>query len=171
MSRYLIIGCSGSGKSTLAQQLSNLCQIPYINTDALYWRSDWSVVPEAEVIAGLDLEAEAYVLDGNFVSSREEVWSRVDVIIWLDYKLPVVLSRLFRRNMWWWITGYSPWTGTRMSLFRAFSGLIHGLKSHGEKRSAYPGYLSKFSHKEIHVVSNSNEAEMLLNQLCVSHRS
>lgn len=166
MSRYLIIGCSGSGKSTLAEQISRICGIPYINTDALYWRSDWSVVPEEEVIEAIDLEAEEYVLDGNFVSSRDKVWSKVDVIIWLDYKLFVVLSRLFFRNMRWWISGYAPWTGTRMSLHRACSGLLHGFRSHGRKLATYSDYLSIFSDKEIHIISSPKEARRLLNHLC-----
>ncbi|MFK7844320.1 MAG: hypothetical protein AB8G77_03390 [Rhodothermales bacterium] len=167
MPRYLIIGCSGSGKSTLAEQISVLCRVPYINTDVLYWRSDWSVVSEEEVVESIDLKRESYVLDGNFVSSREKVWSEVDIIIWLDYDLHLIIFRLFVRNMRWWLARHSPWTGTPMGFRRAFSGLLHGLRSHGKKRKSYPGYLSSLSGKEIHVVSNPKKIANLLNELSI----
>lgn len=165
MPRYLIIGCSGSGKSTLAQQISTLCGVPYINTDALYWNSDWTVIPEQEVIDAIDLEAENYVLDGNFVSHRGRVWHKADVIIWLNYDLPLVLYRLLKRNMGWWLTRSSPWTGTPISLHRVFSGLRHSYQSHGKKRDSYPAYLASLSDKEIHIVSRPKEVEALLESL------
>lgn len=165
MPRYLIIGCSGSGKSTFAKQISDLCQIPYINTDVLYWNKDWSVVATEEVLEAIDFQAESYVLDGNFASSRETVWSQMDTIIWLDFDLHLVLYRLFFRNMRWWLWENSPWTGKRMSFRRACSGLWHGLKSHSKKRASYPEYLADFTEKEIHRVSNPKEALDLLEKL------
>ncbi|MEM8486563.1 MAG: adenylate kinase [Bacteroidota bacterium] len=165
MPRILIIGCSGSGKSTLAKQIASACRLPYINTDALYWNSDWSVVPTETVLAAIDFEAENYVLDGNFASSREQVWRAVDIIVWLDYGLPLVLYRLFFRNMRWWLSDASPWTGKRMSFRRACAGLWHGFRSHGKKRTAYPGYLMDFPDKEIHRISSKKERTLLLNAL------
>lgn len=165
MPRYLIIGCSGSGKSTLAKQIATLCQIPYINTDKLYWQSDWSIVSNEEVLAAIDFEAESYVLDGNFVSSRDRVWSKVDTIVWLDYSLPLVMYQLIFRNMGWWLSGSAPWTGTRMSFRRACAGVLHGFKSHGNKRAHYPAYLSQFPQKEIYRITSPKEAQLLLDKL------
>jgi|GEM_PF-6305355 len=166
MSRYLIIGCSGSGKSTLAERIAGLCQIPYINTDALYWRDDWTPVSGEEVLAAIDLDAESYVLDGNFVGVRERVWPKVDTIIWLNYKFHIVFSRLFVRNMTWWISGYSPWTGTRMKLRNVLSGFRHCFKSYRRKRNTYPGFLAGYVDKDVHIVNSPDEIERLLGQLC-----
>ena len=162
MPRFLIIGCSGSGKSTLAEQISSLHGIPYINTDRLFWRRDWSVVSEEEVLQAIDLDAESYVLDGNFAANRDTVWSKVDVIVWLDYARHLVMYRLFKRNMGWWLRRHSPWTDTPMSFLRACSGLLHGFRSHGKKRKSYPAFLSAFPEKEICIVTSPREADALL---------
>ena len=165
MPRILIIGCSGSGKSTLAKQVAAACDMPYINTDALYWNSDWSVVPTDEVLAAIDFQAEDYVLDGNFVARRAQVWEAVDVIVWLNYNLPLVLYRLVSRNLRWWLSGPSPWTGKRMSVRRACAGIWHGLRSHGRKRANYPKYLAEFPDKEVHVLSSPKEVPLFLDML------
>ena len=168
MPRYLIIGCSGSGKSTLARQLSVMCNNPYINTDKLYWRSDWSVVPEQEVVKAIDLKAQDYVLDGNFDRHRAEVWRKADVIVWLDYNLLIILYRVFSRNMRWWLNRYSPWTGTPMSFYRALAGVRHSFRSYRKKRKSYPAYLAEFSSKKIYIVSSRREIPRLLNDF-ISH--
>ena len=48
-SRIVVLGCSGSGKSTLAAALAEQLDLPFVPTDDVYWRPDWTPVPSSEV--------------------------------------------------------------------------------------------------------------------------
>jgi hypothetical protein len=37
------------------------------------------------------------VIDGNYSALRELVWREIDSVVWLDYPLPLVMWRQFRR--------------------------------------------------------------------------
>jgi len=82
-------------------------------------------VPLAEVHAQIDAMTARpqWVLDGNFDDAREFVWARADTIVWLDYSRAVVWSRLIRRNLEWFLSGEPTWSGNRMTLSHALSGI------------------------------------------------
>ena len=46
----------------------------------------------------------AWVLDGNFDDQRDFVWSRTEVIVWLDYPLRRSLPQVVRRNPGLWFS-------------------------------------------------------------------
>lgn len=146
MNKVLVIGTSGSGKSTLAKQLGARLGLPHIPTDPLYWGGGWWQVPLADVHEqALALTAQPHwVLDGDFDDVYETVWARADVIVWLDYSRWVVWPRLVRRNLGWWLFGVPTWSGNRMTLGRALSGVRHGLRTHRLKRRTYPAMLGRF---------------------------
>ncbi len=144
MQKIVVIGSTGSGKSTLAEQLAARLDVPYIPTDPLYWGKGWRRVPLTEVhnrIAEVTAQP-LWVLDGNFDDAREVVWRRADTLIWLDYPRCVVWPRLVRRNLGWWVSGRPTWSGNRMTLRVALSGIRHGLRGYSAKRRLYPEWLS-----------------------------
>lgn len=146
MKRVLVIGCSGSGKSTLAAQIAERTGLPFIPTDPFYWEANWQ--PASRVTTDQRVHEVAsrprWALDGNFVGYREVVWQQADTIIWLDYPLWLVLSRLVKRNVGWWLTRKPVWSGNRMTVRQAWSGIRHALRCHREKRRTYPDYLAGF---------------------------
>ncbi len=148
MKRVAVIGNSGAGKSTLAAALSVKAGLPLIASDPFYWERDWQAAP-AHLVRQRITEAaaaDAWVLDGNFVSERGEVWARADTIIWLDYPLPLVLWRVLRRNLGWFFTRRITWSGNRMTWRSAWSGIRHAHRGFAEKRATFPAYLQEFPH-------------------------
>lgn len=151
MQRVVVIGSTGAGKSTLARQLAARLGLPYTPTDPLYWGENWRRVPLTVVhlrIAVVTAQPQ-WVVDGNFDDAREVVWGRADTLIWLDYPRRVVWSRLVRRNLGWWLSGKPTWSGNRMTLKMALSGIRHGLRGYGAKRRAYPDALQLYQNAHV----------------------
>jgi hypothetical protein len=150
-SRIAVIGCSGSGKSTLAAALAARLGLPYVATDQVFWTRDWRPVPHAETRAWLQAAtaAPAWVTDGNFDGDRDLLWARAERIIWLDLPLPVVMTRVLRRNLSWWASREPVWGGKRMTLAKALGGARHALVSYGLKRRTYPGWLAELGGTEV----------------------
>lgn len=72
MQRISVIGTSGSGKTTLARRISEILVIPYIELDALLWKSNWTQVPNDVMRDRIShaLACNSWVVDGN--CSRSE---------------------------------------------------------------------------------------------------
>ena len=117
--RAAVVGVTGSGKTTFARRLAGQFDIPHVELDGLYWAPRWTPRP-TEVFSALVAEAlfpEAWVADGNYHEVRPIVWGRANVLIWLDYSLPLILWRLTKRI---WRRGLSQealWNGNRDQLW------------------------------------------------------
>src|SRR5687768_5884942 len=98
--RIMIVGSSGSGKTTLAKKIAAALGIPHIELDALYWQENWKRPPPERFCGWVSdaLQGERWVVDGNHTEVRDITWTRADTLIWLDYPLRVVFSRLGRRT-------------------------------------------------------------------------
>jgi hypothetical protein len=92
--------------------------------DRLFWKKNWTESSDEEFFARLNdvLDADAWVLDGNYSRSIPLKWKRTEVVIWLDYSLlRILLQALWRgierslsqRELW-------PETGNRESLRKLF---------------------------------------------------
>jgi adenylate kinase family enzyme len=167
MKRILVIGTSGAGKSTLAQRVSKSLGLPFVASDHFYWEPGWKVASAEKVHLQLRevVGREEWVLDGNFDDEREFVWCRADCIIWLDYSLLTICSHIVLRNFLWVITQEPTWSGNRMTLQRAVSGLRHAVKSYRIKRRNYPQWLAELSGVPSHRFCTSREAEDWLQSL------
>jgi hypothetical protein len=97
--RIAIVGSTGSGKTTLAQQLAQALHLPHVELDALYWGPGWTETPRDEFRQRVRsaLDGSSWVTDGNYGKARDIIWERATDLIWLDYSLPLIWSRLFRR--------------------------------------------------------------------------
>ena len=155
--RIAVPGCSGSGKSTLAAVSAARLGLPYLATDAVFWTDDWRPRPADEVRAWLasTTAAERWVTDGNFDGDRDLLWARAELIVWLDLPLARVLGQALRRNLGWWLRRTRVWGGQRMTLAKALSGARHVLRSHGQKRRAYPGWLGKLSAPTVRIARSA----------------
>jgi hypothetical protein len=165
MPRYLIIGCSGSGKSTFARKLAESCDVPYHDADSLYWGKGWKLSSDEEVVASLPLDSDNWVIDGNFTGHRCEVWKRATSIVWLDFPVGVIMRQVIRRNLGWWISRKPSWSGSRMPLGIALSGIRHAWKHRKRARSNYPGWLEDMKHANVYRIRDHAELEVLLLEL------
>jgi hypothetical protein len=73
--------------------------------------------------------------------------------------LPVILSRVIRRNLGLAISGKETWSGNHMSFQRAFSGIRHSLRSFRLKRTVYPEYLAALRGVDIYRFSNDHQTD------------
>jgi len=147
--RILIIGASGSGKSTAAAAVAEKLGLPFIATDSFYWLSDWRPAAQVEYgrLADEATSQPRWVMDGNFDDLRAIVWARAELIVWLDFPTALVIRRVILRNTRWLISRTPTWSGNRMDLARAISGIRHACRSIAGKRRNYPAYLSEFPSK------------------------
>ena len=44
-------------------------------------------------------DAPAWIVEGNYSKLGDITWDRADIVIWLDYRLPLILFRVTRRNL------------------------------------------------------------------------
>jgi adenylate kinase family enzyme len=167
MKRILIIGNSGCGKSTLARRLADRLSLPYFPSDPFHWEDNWKPASPKRVQQQLlkVVEQQAWVLDGNFDDHRKLVWQCADCLIWLDYSLLTILSRVIARNLHWALTRQSTWSGNRMTFQRAFSGIRHAIRSYPAKRRNYPHYIAELSGVAVYHFQESHQTETWLTKL------
>ena len=141
MRRINVVGTSCSGKTTMARALSRRLGLPHVEIDALYWEPNWTGAPLPVFRERLEraLAADAWVADGGYELARDITWRRADTVVWLDYRLPVVLGRWARRTARRIRTREEFWpgTGNRESLHNAFrrDGLLWWiLRTHRGRR-------------------------------------
>jgi adenylate kinase family enzyme len=115
--RVVVVGVTGSGKSTLAEKLAHRFDMHFIELDALHWEPNWQEAPLEILRARVRnaLQAEKWIVAGNYRSVRDLTWPRAEAVIWLDYPLWTVFRQLTRRSVkrWWthellWGTNYEP---------------------------------------------------------------
>ncbi len=156
--RIVVVGTTGSGKTVLARRLARHLGLPHVELDALHWGPDWSqVAPEtfrarvAEAIAG-----ESWVIDGNYSRVRDLVWSRADTVVWLDYSLPVILGRLFRRTLRRIFGREELWSGNRERFREQFfsrkSLFLWALRTYRRRRREYPALFGRPEYAHLTVV-------------------
>ncbi len=144
MQRIAIVGAAGSGKTTLGEQLSARLGIPHVDLDALHWEANWQMVEREEFRRRVSaaLSGEVWSAGGNYSKARDITWGRADTLVWLDYPLPLVFWRLFRRTLRRVITQEELWNGNRETLRGAFlsrdSLFMWLLQSYPRQKRAYP---------------------------------
>lgn len=155
--RISIVGTSGSGKTTLARQLGERLAIPHVELDALHWEANWTEVPLSvwrdRIVQALSYNS--WVVDGNCSRAHDIIWSRADTVVWLDYSLPVIMSRLLRRTYRRLVTQQEVCNGnheTWQTTFSRNSILLWALQTYRKRRKEYPMLLNKPEYAHLQVV-------------------
>lgn len=156
--RVAVVGTSGSGKTTLARRLAQRLQIVHVEIDALHWGPNWTPVLREELRARVSqaLSGDAWTIDGNYSAVRDIVWSRANTIVWLDYSLPVVMSRVTRRTIRRFVLREELWNGNRERFREAFfsrdSIIWWALSTYGRRKREYPRLFDQPEHRHLDVV-------------------
>lgn len=156
--RISIVGTSGSGKTTLARQVSRQLGIPHIELDTLHWEPNWMEVPDdvmRDRVSQLLSCDKNWVVDGNYSQVRDIVWSQAETVVWLDYSLTVIMSRLVRRTYQRLVTREQVCNGNRETWQTTFSRdsiLLWALQTYRKKRKEYPILLNKPEYAHLKVL-------------------
>lgn len=141
MERIVIVGTSGAGKSTLAQQLAARLPIPHIELDGLYWGENWTKSPHFLENVAREVQRPSWIIDGNYSSVHDIIWSRADTIIWLDYSIWVCYGRMLRRVFQRVFLRQELWNGNRETFRKQFfskeSLFVWIYQTHGSRREKF----------------------------------
>jgi adenylate kinase family enzyme len=99
MRRIAIVGCSGAGKSTLARAVGERLQLPVVHMDSLFWKPGWTESDHEEFRAKVEAaaNAEAWVMDGGYITQSTRRFERAEAIVWLELPIWLCLVRAVRR--------------------------------------------------------------------------
>jgi hypothetical protein len=147
MRKIAVFGLPGTGKTTFALRLGSLLGVPCHDLDRILFTSD-GPLPLAEFrarTAALTGTA-AWVVEGNYSKLADVTWHRADTVIWLDYRLPLIVSRVTRRNLRR-LTGREPApdgaSGWRRAFFSRKSVLANAVRKYLRNRGKYGGQLAE----------------------------
>ncbi|PJH76024.1 MAG: adenylate kinase [Anaerolineae bacterium CG_4_9_14_0_8_um_filter_58_9] len=168
--RIAVVGTTGSGKSTLAESIAHRLHIPHVELDALFWQPDWKETPQEVMRPRVEAftRGPAWVTDGNYSFCRDLIWSRAQAVIWLDYTLPLILWRLWRRT--WqralqreilWETNYERlWP----QFFSKDSIFLWALQTYGRRRKNYAALYASgtYPHLKLYHFKSPREMEAWL---------
>lgn len=152
MPRIVIIGASGSGKTTLARKLAQRLGIAHAELDELHWGPDWTARPDFRQRVRDFVRSDDWVLDGGYSDVRDIVWGRADTIVWLDYPMRLVFTRVLRRTIARWWNRDVLWSGNRERMWGQLtqpdSILLWVINTWRLRRRDYPRLLrsAEFAH-------------------------
>jgi adenylate kinase family enzyme len=137
-----VIGHTGSGKTTFSRALAQRLALPYVELDALHWRSGWVMAPPEDLRAQVAelMAGDGWVIDGNWtVTLGTTVFDAADEIVWLDLPFQSTFRRLLRRTLSRLRTREPLWETTNRETFRsAFlsrdSILLYSITNHRRRR-------------------------------------
>ncbi|SDR54497.1 Adenylate kinase [Rhizobiales bacterium GAS191] len=116
--RIVVVGTCGAGKTTLARRIAEQLKLPHIELDAINWQSGWRDLTRhdrEEFVRRVTeaIQAEAWVVDGNYGPVRDKVWQRATHLVWLDYQRWVIMARVIRRSFFRAALRTELWAGNR----------------------------------------------------------
>jgi adenylate kinase family enzyme len=156
--RINVVGTTGSGKTTTARQIACRLGLPHVELDALHWDANWTEAPLAifrERVAQA-LAGDAWVVDGNYSKVRDLIWSRVELVVWLDYPLAVIVRQLVWRTLRRTLLREELWSGNRERFLNQFfardSLLWWALTTYRRRRAQYQALFAQPSYAGLAVV-------------------
>jgi adenylate kinase family enzyme len=111
--RILVAGASGAGKSTLARRIAAASGLPYVEIDALFHGPAWT--PRASFAAEVDAftSQPGWVTEWQYDSVRDLLAARAELLVFLDYRRPLVMRRVIVRTLRRRIRREELWNGNR----------------------------------------------------------
>jgi hypothetical protein len=169
--RIAVVGAVGCGKSSLARTLAQRAELPYVELDSLRYEAHWKKVADQTFFEDVVRNAGAneWVIDGNYELTRDIVWVRAQVLIWLDYPLRIVVWRLLKRTARRLVTGEIFANGNREGFWRLFgpnSIFLWAIRSHGPRRRRFEELLAtkRYAHLRVLRLRSQREADACLTQ-------
>ena len=152
--RINVLGTAGSGKSTFSKLIAEKLNVSYVQMDELFWKPDWSESSDEEFFPRLEqiVSFDGWVLDGNYTRTIPIKWKRVQLVVYLDLPLHIVLYRLIKRSFIRGLKNEELWNGCNETIWKNFfssdSIILWGLKMFHKNRERFDqnSRCSKYSH-------------------------
>jgi adenylate kinase family enzyme len=166
-----IIGTSGSGKTSLAHEIAKRLNIKHIELDALHWGPNWTEPPidEFKDTVSIALQRPQWIVDGSYGKVRHMLWEKVDTVIWLDYSLPIILFRLFRRTIARTAFKKRLWNDNQESFSEQFfsreSLFLWTIQTYPRRKKQYPQWFKEYPHITVIRLTKPSRARALLKSL------
>lgn len=163
MKKIMVIGCPGSGKSTFSRILHQRTGIPLFHLDMMNWNADRTTVEKSVFLERLSsaIQMNEWIIDGNYGSTIELRLQACDTVILLDYPPDVCLNGVRERRGK--VRSDMPWTEDENEEDAEFIEFIKNFNI--QSRPRIIELLDKYSHKDIYIFKNRNEADDFLNQI------
>ncbi|HUY42889.1 MAG TPA: (d)CMP kinase [Acidimicrobiales bacterium] len=173
--RILVQGASGSGKSTLASALARALNVPYLELDSLYHLPGWTALDEdtfRDKVARF-VSDPRWVSDGNYRVVRDLLWSRADLIVFIDLPRRQVIARLLRRTIRRALRREELWNGNRESLRNLISRdperniVLWSWNTHARYREIVPDEARAGApHAQVRVLRSAKAVDAFRRSLC-----
>jgi adenylate kinase family enzyme len=169
MKNIFVVGTSGSGKSTLGKYLANRLKYRYLELDAIFWLPNWTKRSSDEVKKIIELEQSkpgGLVLDGNTLT-KGAVISPADVLIFLDYSRPLIVSRVLRRTIKRVVFRTELWSGNREEgkfLFARdpeINPVLWAYKTHYRRQAEYLELIQSLEAVTVHHIRTKSDLRAL----------
>jgi adenylate kinase family enzyme len=165
--RLVVVGVTSSGKSTLAERLARRFDLDYIELDALHWEPNWQAAPLEVFRQRVEraIQAEKWIVAGNYHVVRDLIWPQAEAIIWLDYSMGRVFWQLTQRTFKRWWTQELLWGTNREPLLNHLKlwsneSLFHWLfKTYWRRKREYPMLLSQPEYCHLILIRFKNPKE------------
>lgn len=128
----------------MAREFSKRLDIAHTELDSIYHQENWQSLDNDTLknriykIANED----QWIICGNHLTKLGlDLWHNADTVIWCDYSLPLIFSRLVRRTLMRGATRAESWNGNRERLYVNFftndSVLVWMMRSWNKLRNGY----------------------------------
>lgn len=176
--KILVIGSSCTGKTTLAREINRKINLHWVDLDELHWLPDWKKRSEKEFISLIHSEIlshDKWIVSGNYHGiTQHYTWKENDTVIWLDYSLPVILYRYFKRTLRRIITKEKCCNGNIETLRTSFfsrDNLLHFIiVTHRSRQRGYQ-YLKTEKHPDKKWIHIKKPSQLKLDELIHSLNS
>ena len=167
--RIVIVGSSGSGKSYLGRALAGRLGRDYHELDRIAWGETWKRRPDFRERVEALVAHDAWVIEGNYKSMRDLVWSRATAVVWLNYSILVALRRASWRSVRRIVRGEKLWGGNRETFRRAFLStegpVLWILQSHHRRRREYRQlFQTEYKHLTVFEARHPRDVEAIFRE-------
>jgi adenylate kinase family enzyme len=164
--KIIILGSSCSGKTTLAKRLAKINHAKPIDLDDLNWLPGWKSRPTDEMIAKLENEIwgeKKWIISGNYRGTHAFTMPKATCVIWLDFRLRLVLWRMLKRTLQRIVTQEEICNGNRETIYgtffdkeNLFSYTIH---TYAKRKEQFSNLGDVYPHLEIYRITSPKKLE------------